>query len=738
MKLRDVVLADAPARESSRGGAGLDLARRALLGAAAAAALLAAGCVGVSYAGNRRLQRDVADAARAIAALPPGAVDLPSVDALRRLEALRERVARLRAYEREGPPLRLRMGLYAGDDLLPEARRRYFDALDRLILGAARGGLVSTLRALPAEPTATSDYGAAYDALKAYLITTAQPARSSPEFLTPVLTRQWLAGRPLDAERAELAKRQLDYYATELPAANPYAGEPEAAAVARARDFLSRFAGTERVYQFMLSEASRQAPPAAFARRVPGAAGVVSNAYEVPGAFTKAGWRFMEQAFKDVDRFFGGEPWVVGERQQVQVDKARLVADLRARYAAAYVDHWRRYLRAGAVAPFRGVKDAADKLAALGGNQSPLLAMLALAARNTDVDSTVAAAFQPVHAVSPPADTTKYIVEANAAYVNALAQLQSSVAQVAAAPPGQGEAPAQQAAQNASAARLATTQLAQGFRIDGQTHLETTVQRLLEAPIAHAEPLLRNFGAADLNARGAPVCGVARGILAKLPFSADATAQATMAEVSAFLRPGTGTLWTFYDQTLQRAVQRQGNQFTPVAGSVTVAPELIALLNRAAAFSAAIFPEGENEPRMLLTVEPQLVEGTASVSITVDGQTVRSTRNARQSARITWTGGTAREARLAAQIGAAEVTLLSFTGPWSLFQLLREADSWTPGPAAGTYRVEWALRTRGQTATLPDGSAFKVAADIALGPVPPAIFRRTYFQGTACPGQIAR
>jgi type VI secretion system protein ImpL len=364
--------------------------------------------------------------------------------------------------------------------------------------------------------------------------------------------------------------------------------------------------------------------------------------------------------------------------------------------------------------------------------------MLALASRNTDVDSAMRDVFQPVHVVSPPADTTKYIVEANAAYINALAALQAAVAQTAAAPPGQGEASAQQAAQNAANARMATTQLAQGFRIDGVAHLETTVQRLLEAPIAHAEPLLRNFGASDLNGKAGPVCSVARGILNKFPFNPDATSQATMAEVNGFMKPGTGTLWTFYDQTLQRAVERQGNQFKPIAGPVTVAPELIQLLNRAAVFASALYPEGEDEPKLLFTVEPQLVDATAAVSLTIDGQTVRSTRNSRQSGRITWTGGTAREARLAAQIGTAEVTLLSFTGPWSLFQLLREADTWTPGANPGGYRLEWALKTRGQTATLPDGTPFKVTVEMSLGATPPSIFRRNYFQGVGCPAAIAR
>lgn len=733
---KDVVSADEQARRASQGGVGLDLVRRGLLAGAATLALLAALVVTISYAGNRRLQRDVADASRALGALPPASVDLPSAEALARLDSLRVQVQRLRAYERDGPPMLLRLGMYTGDDLLPEARRRYFEFLDRLVLGAARASLLSTLRGLPAVPTASDDYGRTYDALKAHLVVTSQARRADARFLTPALVTHWLGGRQADSARLALARRQLDFYAAELPVANPYPGEADAAAVAVGRSFLSKFAGAERVYQFMLSEAARQNPPVSLARRVPGALGYVSNPHEVPGAFTRGGFTFMQGAFRNVDRFFQGEPWVVGEQSGAPSDRARLVAELRARYAADYVRQWRQFIAAGAVQRYANVRDAARRLGALAGNQSPLLAMLALASQHTGVaDTSIANRFQAVHAVIAPNATDRLVSEGNAPYVNALVGLQASVDQAASAPPGQGETAAQQAAMKASDAKVAVTQLAQAFRIDPEAHVELAVQRLLEAPIVYAEPLLRGFGAAEVNAAAGMFCSQGRALLAKYPFNSDATAQASAAEVNALLRPGSGSLWALTSGPLARAVQRQGTQFVATPGTVTLAPQFVAFLNRAAQFADAMYRDDSPDPRLSVTVQPLVDEVASVVSITVDGQTARSTRNSLERARLAWSAVTAREARLGAAIGGAEAPILQYAGPWSLFQLLQEVDAWRASNDG--YRVEWALVARGAGAA-PGGGGVKVAAEVNLGGVSPTVFRKGLFAGTGCPASPAR
>src|SRR3712207_1255152 len=97
----------------------------------------------------------------------------------------------------------------------------------------------------------------------------------------------------------------------------------------------------------MIAEADRGNAPLRINEAWPGSDAYLVDSYEVPGAFTKAGSAYMVNAFKTVDRFLGGEGWVMGGGTTVQpAEKAKIVAELRARYAADYANHWRRFLRA--------------------------------------------------------------------------------------------------------------------------------------------------------------------------------------------------------------------------------------------------------------------------------------------------------------------------------------------------------------------------------------------------------
>jgi type VI protein secretion system component VasK len=257
----------------------------------------------------------------------------------------------------------------------------------------------------------------------------------------------------------------------------------------------------------------------------------------------------------------------------------------------------------------------------------------------------------------------------------------------------------------------------------------------MEDPISNAEPLLTRFGADQINARTRAFCGAVRPLLAKLPFNPGTSIQASLPEVSAVLRPGTGMLWTMYNDVLQNALPKQGTQYAPAAGNVRLSPSFVALFNRLATFSDALFAGGAQEPHLAVTVAPQRTEGTTSVALMLEGDVVRTAGNV-QTTRIDWPG-VSHDAKLSAQFaGATEVTLVGpYAGPWSLFQLFYDADSWQPmGPA---NRAEWTLRTRGQGVTVPGGPSLKVAVDVSPSTVA-TVLRRGFFAGAECVGEVAR
>ncbi|HTE47910.1 MAG TPA: ImcF-related family protein, partial [Gemmatimonadaceae bacterium] len=536
--MREVVFGDKAAVRLTAAGARVGFWRRLGLGTVSVLAILFSIAFLMSYSANRRLQNSAIGATRAIASLAPNPVDIPPADALNRLEALRVQLDTLSRYDHTGAPTGLKWGLYSGARLYPEVRDAYFGGFHKLMFAETYASMLSTLRSLPDTARPTDDYGETYTLLKAYIITTSHPEKSTTEFLSPALMKRWIGSRGIDSSRAQVARRQFETYANELRYANPFPDSADAVAVARARRFLRQFAGSERIYQFMLAEASKTNPSIQFNKKFAGSAPFVLDTYEVPGAFTKGGSVFMLGAFKTVDKYLKGESWVVGD-DAAQVDQAKLVADLKSRYSVDYIAHWRKFLQSASITRYQNIKDAATKLAALSGNQSPLLALFSTVSQNTAVAlPDVVTTFQPAQSLTPPAVTDKLIGPGNDKYIAALLALQSSLDQTANAQGPAAEAAAGQASGNATAAKTAARQIASTFTIDPQGQVHTIVQTLLEAPITFAEPLLKNFGAAEINVRARAFCGPVKQLLAKFPFNPDATAQASLAEVSSVLRPG--------------------------------------------------------------------------------------------------------------------------------------------------------------------------------------------------------
>jgi len=349
--LGEVVLSDREARRASTRSHKAALARRALLGAAAAISLVTGALWSVSFVGNRDLQRTAIEALRP-APRGDGEPGLSSLEGLRRLDALRTLIETLAEYDRTGPPRRLGWGLYTGARFYPDLRRAYFQRFHELLFADAEGTLLGALRRLPATPGTGDDYSAAYDALKAYLIVHPEYARSTRSFLSPALTTALATQQAApNAERATLVRRQLDFYADALAAENPYSTEIDAAAVKRARGYLAQFNATDSVYAAMVAEASRSAPSINFNRDFPGSAPFVVDAKDIPGAFTKAGWAFVQGALKSPDRAFGGEPWVLGAADDA-ADPGRSAAALLERYRADFIATWRGYLASAAVTKF--------------------------------------------------------------------------------------------------------------------------------------------------------------------------------------------------------------------------------------------------------------------------------------------------------------------------------------------------------------------------------------------------
>lgn len=722
----DILLGDRLAMGASGASVKGRTLQRLLMTLCILACVLYAGALVVSFARNKALESKVKQAAEGIQGLPATGGNLAPLDALQRLDTLRQVLVTLR----EGPGLSYHWGLYVGDSLYDSVRRAYFEGFRKLLFEQTQTNVLSVVRSTPN----ASD---TYETLKAYLITTSHHDKSTREFLAPVLVRYWAAGREVDPARRQLAEKQFEFYSEELIAANPYTNDNDSASIASARRFLAQSNSFEPIYQAMLADAARTAQGVNFNKKFPGSADVVIDSYDIAAAFTKPGWNFMKNSLKNPEKYFRGEQWVLGDQASANLDRAQLGKQLAERYYKDFVTQWRAYLKAASVVKYANLQDASKKLNLLSGNQSPLLALFWLASQNTDVDNPdIKNAFQPIHAVVPPTSVDRYIAGPNQPYMNALVALQTAVEGVA-SQPQPGEAAAMQTLQSATNAKVTTRQLAQSFRIDPDAHAEATVQKLLEDPITNVEALLRSLGPAELNDKGKGFCSEYRSLMSKYPFNSNATIQATVADVNKVFKKPDGALWTLYEGSLKKYLLQQGTQFVPASGgTVSLSPAFVSFFNQAAALSGSFYPDGSQEPRLTYALKPVPVEGIQTVGLSLDGQTLTYTGGAAAAKQFIWQGGGNHEAKATVRFGGGpDLAWSTNDGLWAVWQFFGKAEQWRQ--TGNTASLEWVIRIGKDPVTLPSGKPLTVRFDLDMGGAP-AMFQKGYFSRLACVSEVAR
>jgi type VI secretion system protein ImpL len=735
----NVILRDRAAMGASGHSFRTELMRRLL--AVSTAALFVFWSVGMtaSFFRNRGLESRVSDAVRGIGHETGGAAqDLPSRDALERLDNLRETVELLSIYEREGAPWSMRWGLYVGHDIYPSARRLYFASFHQLLFGQTQVALLDWLRKLPAKPGPTDEYKPTYDDLKGYLITTSHHDKSTRAFLSPLLMEKWAAGRQVDSARADLARRQFDFYSDELFLANPFASDNDSDAVEHGRSYLAQFNAIESIYQFIISEASRQKPAVNFNKKFNGSASYVVNDKDVAGAFTADGWKFVENAINNVKLFFGGEAWVLGDHNYGSLDPAQIGPQLRERYHKDFIGNWRAYLANSQIAPYRSIGDAAQKLAQLSSNQSYLLALFCLASVNlADASPDAAAPFQPVQYVTPSNCPDRYVQGNNSPYVSALTALQTSLDRVAKAGNDIKDDMVAQTMNDATNGYKVTRQIAQNFQIDHDGNVHGMVQKLMEDPIRQAEAMLGRLGPAQLNSEGRRVCGDVFTLAKKYPFDTASKTDATLQDVNAVFRPGDGRLPAFYDNTLKNYLTQQGSEYVRKPDSrVQVTEAFLRFFNRAMAFSNALYKSAAKDPSVAYSMRALPAEGLKSVTLSLDGQVLKAGPTGGQSQDFTWPGAS-HAANLAGSLGGTELGFITYDGLWAVFRFFGDADRFQA--SGSTYTLQWVPRQgqSGQPIRLDSGKTLTLPFMLDLKGAPP-VFQKGYLSGFQCVSEVAR
>jgi type VI secretion system protein ImpL len=629
----------------------------------------------ISFFANRSLEGRVTDAAKAAMAVPYDASQPPSAEALQKLDALRTELEQLNTWNRDGAPWYMRWGLYVGDAIQPHARRAYFNRFHDLMFGQTQEGMRTALSRLPASPGPTDECSPYYDQLKAYLITTSHPDKSTREWLPPVLHQYWPSGRNADDERRRLALAQFEFYSDELKIKNPFSPEVDVPTVERARGYLSRCAATDQVYRAMKADVAKRVKSFNFNRKYPDSVGVVTNNVEVEGAFQKDGWALMQEAIRNPAKYIGGEKWVLGEQVAVSVDLGRLESDLRARYQTDFINKWREVMNSTTVVGYGSMRDAAQKLLRHSSNQPPLIVLFCEASHNTSVDNPeVQKAFQAVQQVEPAAcmPSGTPVQAPNAPYVQALLQLQGCIEQASTAPPDQERALKAQCYQALTPARTAARQVALALKPDPDAKLDKRIGSLMDDTIAKLDPVLRGDGGEG------DLCSAFRLLREKYPFNSASRTQAGIDDVGVFFMPVSGQLAKWYEAR-KDTFSTQGTMYVQnPAATVRYSANFLRFFNEAMAIQRALYPNNATVMKYQFSVRQGPIEGATAVSVNIYGKAEVFGVGVPTAKSFEWPGNSSEVSISAVLAGGSPVGVGSYSGPWALTQMLSRADSFTP------------------------------------------------------------
>ena len=730
-----ILLADRVGTTAAATNVKVNFARRAMLATFAIAALAMAGWWTVSYSNNSTLVHNAADAARSVPAvgLTPG--QLASLDSLQRLSKVRDTLAVLNDYERNGAPLGYRALLYKGDDIREPLRATYYALFRRLLLQPTQQTLVQI--STKPEGSEAQGYQYVYDVLKSYLITTNHHEKQWGE-LALVLTQHWKKDQTVDAEREKLAASNFEFYAGELPESNPYPqfATPDSLAVENARAFLRRFAQEDRIYRSMLDAAGDKLKPIVFNRDFPGTEDTVHNMFRVEPWFMKTAYTNFQKQLANPDAYFNGEEWVLGKETTQNFDKAKMVSDLRTRYDQDFVKAWRDYLAATSESiPYSNYMRAASVLEKLGGPQSPLMQLFCVASENTSVpNKDVAQAFQPVQLIAPAGCMRQLVSAAASPYVAGLGNLANSLKAIGPVtnPNPAAEGTAQGSVSNAETAETALVVNFQSDPTDAKATVISKSGSLLKDPIEDVRATLQEIAGAVINEQAAGACAAINPVFHKYPFNPAAKEDASLQEVNELLKPPDGKLWKFVNGTLAPTyVEQAGNDYIAKSGQPSkVTAPFLAFLNRAFHLSQALYHgDAAGNPNMSFTIQALPSQDVDHVTLVIDGTTLSGDPKTKPSQTFTWPGS-APGANLQVRYGSSpNFTIFQSSGLWAIWHVLDTAER----GAGGT--LEWKQGTSAGVTTI-GGSA--AAMKFSLDPQSAQILRPQYFAGLGCPSKAVQ
>ncbi|HTV23452.1 MAG TPA: ImcF-related family protein, partial [Polyangiaceae bacterium] len=670
----------------------------------------------------------------------------------------------------EQSSIRYWWGPYTARPVRDALRILYLERLRQTAEGPLREQLAASVRSVGDLPNLDPEsFTEGYDSLHLYLML-ADPARLDPEYAMDRLARVWQQA----SQRGALGGNSpvgahVQHYVEQLQADKSWAWPEDGILVERARGRLASMPVDVIAYS-ALEAAAKGAPPIRPDQIFVGASArflTTKGKVEVPGLYTRLGWEKVRPLLKE-EKEMHFAPWVLGQGS-ADGEAAWSVEQLRNQYFERYERAWYDFFLGLNIATPGTLRSAIDELAALGKVDGPYVRLFRRFTENvrleyekptllekivdkvedkvekkvekaakedviqneperkiTPVERDFARLTSFAYGDTPPSKDTPQNELPPAPlgqYLEQLRTLEVSLRQIEEASVEPGEQFKEELARTSVSVEKLLTKLSQQERL--------IIEPLLMNPIRGSQSAVAGAASQNLNDRWRQeVWEPYHRMVSRYPFVASSAYEVPLSDFAEFFRPGTGTIWAFYEENLSSRLLRSGTRFTPRPAEARSGfrGDFLSCLANAQNISEAMFRGDTAEPSVPMLVKMQA--STAAVSETtlrVDGQALVYKNTPEAWEQITWPGKD-KDGPAGASIqvrGASFKDEIRRYGEFAFIRLLAEGGAKPVAPGAVDLEASWDLN-RGETR-------------VAIQFRPPASrhpFQKGFFSSFQCPSAI--
>ncbi len=536
------------------------------------------------------------------------------------------------------------------------------------------------------------------------------------------------------AEMVELYLQHMQLPADDPMLAGSLNNRPEI--VEQARQQLRTPPNAERLYAQILSKGKLSLKERRLEDLIKGADfGLVTSSYVLPGAYTEKGWReFIQPEIKKVVASASRGDWVIGyyrgdqpaeksveaksppptpqedlEEGSINGELAlRLEKEIREIYFRDYANGWFELLESLRIARFANLEDAAKKMLVLARGDGPFGALLRVVSKNINLLDPIEVAslalpsaaggtsalpkLNPVAELDAPLnDLRKFTDPAEKMtvslltnqYLLAISTVQSEVERLAAAVDVPREAKLYSAnilTGGGASSELYKSWVSTSSLLNGiEARTRNVATRMLIAPIRNVWRTILGEARKDIQRewKTAVLANYNGKLRGRFPLDRKG-ADAALADMADFFRPGDGVYWSFIRNQLSPFItegRRSWKQKTWLNLGPGFNDELLSSLSQARNISASLFRRGKDEPEIRFSVYPMPSRGLSEMYFETNGQMYRYRNEPQEWRLFRWPGG---HEKLGSRIhgiagrGNARAEL-EFDGIWGIFHLLDQA-----------------------------------------------------------------